>query len=175
MVSDLSPVILQHDLDDLFKWNMDWHMTFNVAKCKTLHFSTKKFPTDQSQYHLGGQPLERVSVIKDLGVSVSCDPKWGRHIAEIVSKSNKILGLIKRVCRDMNDTQKRKVLYSTLIRPRLEYCCSLWSPHTAKDQALIENVQSRATKFILLCGQTCITKTFTLGISKRNTRSDSII
>ena len=93
MVSDLSLVILQHDLDSLFKWSMDWHMTFNVAKCKTLHFSKKKFPTDQSQYHLGGQPLERVSVIKDLGVSVSCDLKWGRHIAEIVSKSSKILGL----------------------------------------------------------------------------------
>ena len=124
-------------------------MTFNVAKCKTLHFSKKKFPTYQSQYHLGGQPLERVSVIKDLGVSVSCDLQWGRHIAQTVSKSNKILGLIKRVCRDMNDTQTRKVLYCTLIRPRLEYCCSLWSPHTAKDRALIENVQRRATKFIL--------------------------
>ena len=123
-------------------------MTFNDTKCKTLHFR-EKFPTDQSQYHLGGQPLECVSVIKDLGVSVSCDLKWGRHIAEIVSKSNKILGLIKRVCRDMNDTQTRKVLYCTLIRPQLEYCCSLWLPHTAKDWALIENVQRRATKFIL--------------------------
>ena len=72
-----------------------------------------------------------------------------RSAHEIVSKSNKILGLIKRVCRDMNDTQTRKVLYFTLIRPRLEYCCSLWSPHTAKDRALIENVQRHATKFIL--------------------------
>ena len=149
MVSHLSPVILQHDLDGLFRWSMDWHMTFNVAKCKTLHFSKKKFPTDQSQYHLGGQPLERVLVIKDLGVSVCCDLQWGRHIAEIASKSNKILGLIKRVCKDMSNTQKRKVLCYTLIRPRQEYCCSLWSPHTAKDRALIKNVQRRATKFIL--------------------------
>ena len=149
MVSHLSPVILQHDLDGLFKWSMDWHMTFNVAKCKTLHFSKKKFPTDQSQYHLGGQPLERVSVIKDLGVSVCCDLQWGRYIAEIVSKSNKILGLIKRVCKDMSNTQTRKVLCYTLIRPRQEYCCSLWSPHTAKDRALIKNVQRRATKIIL--------------------------
>ena len=124
-------------------------MTFNVAKCKTLHFSKKKFPTDQSQYHLSGQPLERVSVIKDLGVSVSCDLQWGWHIAEILSKSNKIVSLIMRVCRDMNDTQKRKVLYCTLIRPRLEYCCSLWSSHTAKDRALIEHVRRRATKFML--------------------------
>ena len=94
--------------------------------------------------------LERISVIKDLGLSVSCDLQWGRHIAEIVSKSNKILCLIKRVCRDMNDTQTRKVLYCTLIRPRLEYCCSLWSPHTAKDRFLIENVQ-RQYFFNLWC------------------------
>ena len=129
MVSDLSAVILQHDLDGLFKWSMDWHMTFNVGKCKTLHFSKKKFPTDQSENPLGGQSLERVSVIKDLGVSVSCDLQCGRHIAEVVSKFNKILGLIKRVCRDMNDTQTRKVLYCTPIRPRLVYTVVAYSHH----------------------------------------------
>ena len=111
MVSDLSPVILQHDLDGLFKWSMDWHMTFNVAKCKTLHFSKKKFPTDQSEYHLGGQPLERVSAVKDLGVSVSCDLKWGRHIAQIVSKSNKILGLINDVVATHRQTYFRSSFF----------------------------------------------------------------
>ena len=54
---------------------------------------------------------------------------------------------IKRVCRDMNDTQTRKVLYCTLIRPRLEYCCNLWPPHTRS--GLDRELQRRATKFIL--------------------------
>ena len=52
---------------------MDWHTTVTVGNKNFLFSSKKKFPTDQSQYHLGWQPLERVSVFRDLGVSVSCD------------------------------------------------------------------------------------------------------
>ena len=37
----------------------------------------------------------------------------------------------------------------SLVRPILEYACNLWSPYTAKHRKLIENVQRRATKFIL--------------------------
>lgn len=67
----------------------------------------------------------------------------------MVAKSNKTLGLIKRVCRDLTDSSTRKVLYCSLVRSRLEYGCNLWSPYTKKHLLLIENVQRRATKFLL--------------------------
>ena len=35
------------------------------------------------------------------------------------------------------------------MRSQLEYACELWSPYTSKDKLLLENVQRRATKFIL--------------------------
>ena len=60
-----------------------------------------------------------------------------------------MLGLVKRVFWDIRDTLTRQLLYCTLVRPRLEYACNVWSPYTAKQKALIENVQRRATKFIL--------------------------
>ena len=44
---------------------------------------------------------------------------------------------------------KESPLYCTLIRPQLEYYCSLWSPHTTKDRTLFENVQRHATKSIM--------------------------
>ena len=66
------------------------------------------------------------------------------------AKANRTLGLIKRVCsKDIVDQETRKLLYITLVRSQLEYASNLWSPYTAKERALIENVQRRATKFIL--------------------------
>ena len=39
-------------------------------------------------------------------------------------------------------------LYKTLVRPHLEYCVSVWSPHYTKDKELLERVQHRFTRMI---------------------------
>jgi hypothetical protein len=43
----------------------------------------------------------------------------------------------------------RKLLFCAIVRAILEYASSLWSPYTIKHRRLVENVQRRATKFIL--------------------------
>ena len=39
-------------------------------------------------------------------------------------------------------------LYKTLVRPHLEYCTQIWSPHYAKDRQLLEKVQHRFTRMV---------------------------
>ena len=41
-----------------------------------------------------------------------------------------------------------KLLFCALVRPHLEYACSIWSPKLEKDRNLIEQVQRRATKCV---------------------------
>ena len=39
-------------------------------------------------------------------------------------------------------------LHKSLVRPHLEYCTVVWSPHYVKDKELLERVQRRFTRMI---------------------------
>ncbi|CAB4021758.1 Hypothetical predicted protein [Paramuricea clavata] len=121
--SDADTENLQLDLNEMNSWTETWRMKFNTNKCKVMRLSRKKIQSHVSDYILGHESLELVKTIKDLGITVSDDVRWGKHIAEITAKANRTLGLIKRTCRDFEDQTVRKLLYLTLmVRPQLEFC-----------------------------------------------------
>ena len=126
-------------------------MTFNTTKCKVLRMTkrrSRRKPLDT--YHLGEDVLLHSPVTSDLGVSVSGNCTWNSHIEQMFTKVNRVLGLVKRLCgRGICDVQTRKLLYTALVRPLLEYSSSVWSAYLVKHRRLIENIQRRATKFIL--------------------------
>jgi len=78
---------------------------------------------------------------------VSKDLKWDKQCSQAVKKANRMLGVIKI---NFTDRSKETIipLYKSLVRPHLEYCVLIWSPHYQKDIELVEGVQRRATKLI---------------------------
>ena len=114
---------------------------------------------------MNGDLLDRVKSVKDLGISVTDNLRWSQHIQELSLKANRTLGLVKRVCRDIKDVHIRKALYCFLIRPQLEYASELWSPEQVTYKRMLENVQRRATKFILDYPQHC---SYTMRLVKLN-------
>jgi len=71
-----------------------------------------------------GCVLQCVREEKDLGVIVSDDFKWEKQCSETVKKTNRMLGMIKRNFTDRSQSTLIP-LYKSLVRPHLEYCCSV--------------------------------------------------
>ena len=91
------------------------------------------------------EQLRVVNQEKDLGVIFDDKLSFSIHITEQVNKANLIMAAIRRSFTDLNSDNFRN-LFTTMIRPHLEYAAAVWSPHMKKDIQLKENVQRRATK-----------------------------
>ena len=65
--------------------------------------------------------------MKDLGVLISYDLKWGAQVDVAVNKANKILGLVYRTLLPTNQGAF-SILYITLVRPILENAAPIWCP-----------------------------------------------
>ena len=74
---------------------------------------------------------------------------WNPYIDYDVSKTNRMLGLIKRTCKGLDDPMTLWTLYCSLVCSNLEYSSVVWSPNTKRNIDKLERVQRRATKFIL--------------------------
>jgi hypothetical protein len=126
------------------EWADTWKMEFNVKKCKSMHLSRLN---PRHTYIMGGVDLTTTTEEKDLGVLIDDKLEFGKHISEIVKKANRRIGLIKKGF-DCLDKEMFMYLYPVLIRPLLEYCVQVWSPHKKRDIDLLERVQRRATKIV---------------------------
>ena len=137
-------ITLQEDLDNLMKWAELWELTFNVIKCKVIHYGQNN---PESDYIMNDKKLESVDEECDLGVNFTRDLKFSQHIAVKVNKANSMLALIKGTFKYM-DNHSFLRLYTAIVRTHLEFANVVWHPYLRKDIDSLERVQMRATKHV---------------------------
>ena len=105
---------LPEDLNALYDWSIKWGMEFYVEKCKVLRVVRTRTIYDR-QYTLGSSHLSVVQSEKDLGVWISDTLNWNIHTDNIVAKAQKMLGLLYRTLRDIDDYTVKRLLYLTWV------------------------------------------------------------
>jgi len=92
---------------------------FHSEKCEVIAISKKRSPIIYP-YTLRGHILEHSKAVKYLGVKISHNLRWDKHINTVTAKANSTLGFVRWNIKISNPVVKERA-YKTLVRPVLEY------------------------------------------------------
>ena len=140
------PVQLQSAINTMSSWLDNVKLKLAAHKCFTLNVH-KPHLSEQPDFHINNTSLESKPNIKDLGVYISSNLKWSKHIDYIFHKANFVSYHILKSFRTKNIWTWKK-LFITYVRPLVEYCTPVWSPHFIKDVNKVERIQRHFTRVI---------------------------
>ena len=130
-------------------WASANNMKLNASKTKELRVNFSACPPSFPPIVINNQPVDIVKHVKLLGVTISDDLKWNSHVDVICTKASKRLYALRLLKRSALPDLVLVNVYSTCVRPILEYACEAWHsclPTYLSDQ--IESVQRRALRIV---------------------------
>jgi hypothetical protein len=144
---------LRSDVDRLVEWADEWRMKFNYNKCKVMYITKRVSMNLQLPFRMLDRVqgvehcMEQVYSERDLGIQLQSDLKWDEQVKIACANANKTLGMLHNTFKCWDERMLR-TLYSTYVRPHLEYAVSVWAPYNEHHIKQIERIQERATKMV---------------------------
>lgn len=139
--------LIQRDLDTVYRWCCANKLFLNEQKCNVMSFHRRHFPI-VAEYFIDNWKLVRVYEKMDLGVMFVSSLEFAQHINLVITKANRLMGFIMRICREFRDHVALIRLYNAYIRSVLEYASQVWCPYYEIHSSRIERVQKRFTRYI---------------------------
>ena len=138
---------VKQDLQALEEWERKWQMKFHPEKCQVIRIITNKRHERHTEYRLHGHTLEVVDSGKYLGVTISDDLSWHKHLDVVAAKASRTLGFLQRNLGECT-MEVKSTAYTSLVRPVLEYASPAWDPTSSEDITKLEKVQRQAARFV---------------------------
>ena len=116
-------------------------MKFNFGKFKWLQFGVR--PKSDINYNYFSPDYNDIFVqsdeVKDLGVLISPDGSFDKHISNIIAKVNQRIGLLLRTFNNRS-AEFMKFCWKVYIQPIIDYASQLWAPSSGPWLKKLENV-----------------------------------
>ena len=138
--------VIEDDLRKIEEWAKKWYMQFNPTKTEQVHFTRKRSHIPiEIMMEDGAVTIHRSH--KHLGVILQRDGKWSEHVEEISRKANRRLDILRHHQKILDRSSLAK-LYTTYIRPLLEYGCSVWNSCSIAEEEKLESIQRKAIRIV---------------------------
>ena len=139
---------LNLDLNLISDWFAANLLSLNLNKTCYMIFGNKQNLNLDLDIRINNQKLIRTYETKFLGVIITTDLKWGRHVDMIVNKMSKVVGIFRKIRYKLNSVVLKQ-LYHTLLEPYITYCSSIWaSPHKTVKLNRVLLLQKSAIRII---------------------------
>ena len=138
-----SPPQLQASIDAAKRWSLDWGLPINDDKCAHMSFGASACTFNI----LGGQQLPKTTQQKVLGFWISDNLSLSYHHQKASKAAFCVLKMLHRSFPIMGK-EDFQFLYSTYIRPILEYGSQIAHTGLIRDRDCLERVQRRGTKLV---------------------------
>ena len=108
--------LLQQDIDAMETWFSQNNLELNASKCKYMVISRKRqHHQPMNQLTISNALLEKVSDFKYLGVWLSDNLTWTKHVEQITKRATKQAGLISRRFYAHSSSESLKQLYVSFV------------------------------------------------------------
>lgn len=133
---------LNGDFNKVVDWCKQWQMCINFEKIVYMRVTLKKKPLIYC-YGTEDVPLSGVTHYIYLGLYITSDLSWSKHLDTVLAKCHRELFFLRRALK-LSTLTIRLLAYKTLVRPALEYALIIWDPFTKTDVGKLESLQKKS-------------------------------
>ena len=136
---------LNSDLDKITRWAALWLVTFNPTKSESFLVSRKVNRPVHPPLFMQNIQIEEVECHKHLGVFLSNDCSWHKHITYIKEKAWCRINVMRKLKFKL-DRKSLETIFIAFIRPLLEYADVIWDNCTQYEKDELEKIQVEAAR-----------------------------
>ena len=140
---------MHDELKVLDSWLRMSGLFLNTSKTETVLFGTQaRLNTVQNfTIQINGYVLKRVFEFKYLDVVFDQHISWNAHVKYLLAKAGKRVGMLGRIRHNLT-THCANIVYTSHIRPILDYCDTVYHCCGELNSNYLEKLQRRATRIV---------------------------
>jgi hypothetical protein len=138
---------LNSDIEKIMKWADTWLVTFNPTKTESFVISKKQIKPVHPPLTMLNTNISSVTSHKHLGIVLSSDCGWKSHTDYIKQKAWKRINIMRKL-KFILDRKSLEIIYTTFIRPVLEYADVIWDNCTKGEKTELDKIQNEAARIV---------------------------